>query len=413
MSTTTLAGKTFEYKSRNTDGKLVKGRLEASSEAAAVERLRSMGLSPVGLTESVAGTGLQKEISIGSLGNSVGLKDLAVMSRQAATMVSSGLSLLRTLAILAEQSENKKLKATLSTVARDVETGWSLSDAMGKHPADFPPLMVNMIRAGETGGFLEGALETIAVNYEKEAKLRSTIKSAMTYPIMVLLLSLISVVIMLVFIVPIFKEMFDGMGAELPLPTQFLVSLSVAMPWVLLVAVPAGIVFAVWWRAKKNTEGVRRVVDPFKLKLPVFGPLLKKIAITRFSRNLSDMIAAGVPILQALVIVGETSGNWVIEQAAKNVANSVRQGRSISGPLSEEPVFPTMVVQMIAVGEDSGALETMLSKVADFYDAEVEATTEALTSLIEPLLIAFLGVLVGGMIVALYLPIFNIITLVE
>jgi type IV pilus assembly protein PilC len=413
MATATLAAKSYEYKSRNAEGKLVKGRLEASSEGAAVERLRSMGLSPVGLTESIAGTGLQKEISFGGLGKGVGLKDLAIMSRQAATMVSSGLSLLRTLAILSEQSANKKLKTILQAVARDVETGWSLSDALGKHPNDFPPLMVNMIRAGETGGFLEGALETIATNYEKEAKLRSTIKSAMTYPVMVLLLSLVSIVIMLTFIVPIFKTMFEGMGGELPLPTMLLVYLSASMVYVLPIGAVVGITFAVWWRSNKNTERVRKVVDPFKLKLPVFGGLLKKIAITRFSRNLSDMIAAGVPILQALVIVGETSGNWVIERAARNVANSVREGKSLSGPLAEEPVFPTMVVQMIAVGEDSGALETMLSKIADFYDSEVQATTEALTSLIEPLLIAFLGIIVGGMIVALYLPIFSIITLIK
>jgi len=413
MATATLAAKSYEYKSRNAEGKLVKGRLVASSEGAAVERLRSMGLSPVGLTESVAGTGLQKEISLGGLSKGVGLKDLAIMSRQAATMVSSGLSLLRTLAILSEQSENKKLKTLLQTVARDVETGWSLSDALGKHPTDFPPLMVNMIRAGETGGFLEGALETIATNYEKEAKLRSTIKSAMTYPVMVLLLSLVSIVIMLTFIVPIFKEMFEGMGGELPLPTMLLVYLSASMVYVIPIGAVVGITFAVWWRANKNTERVRKFVDPLKLKLPVFCGLLKKIAITRFSRNLSDMIAAGVPILQALVIVGETSGNWVIEQAARNVANSVREGKSLSGPLAQEPVFPTMVVQMIAVGEDSGALETMLSKIADFYDSEVQATTEALTSLIEPLLIAFLGIIVGGMIVALYLPIFSIITLVK
>jgi type IV pilus assembly protein PilC len=410
---TALAGKAFNYTGRNSAGKVVKGRLEAPSEGAVVDRLRTMGVAPIGIEESVAGTGLSKEINLGSFGKSIGLKDFAIMSRQASTMVSSGLSLLRTLSILAEQTENKKLKGLLVQVTRDVETGWSLSDSLGKHPNDFPPLMVNMIRAGETGGFLEGALDSIATNYEKEAKLRSTIKSAMTYPVMVLILSLVAVVVMLTFIVPIFKEMFESMGGTLPLPTQVLVVLSASMVYVVPTALVVGIAFTLWWRVNKNTERVRKVIDPFKLRLPVFGKLLKMIAITRFSRNLSDMIRAGVPILQALVIVGETSGNYVIEQAARNVANSVRQGKSISGPLSEEAVFPAMVVQMISVGEDSGALETMLSKIADFYDSEVQATTEALTSLIEPLLIAFLGIIVGGMIVALYMPIFNIITLVK
>jgi type IV pilus assembly protein PilC len=235
----------------------------------------------------------------------------------------------------------------------------------------------------------------------------------MAYPVMVLALSGVAVILMLTFIVPVFKTMFEGLGSELPLPTQALVTLSESMVWFIPLATVVGIVFSVWWRRNKNTEAVLRVVDPLKLKLPVFGNLMKKIAVARFTRNLSNMIGAGVPILQALSIVGETSGNWVLSQAAKRVTDSVRQGKSIAGPLADEPVFPSMVVQMISVGEDSGSLEVMLSKVADFYDDEVQATTEALTSLIEPLLIAFLGVVVGGMIVALYLPIFSIATAVQ
>jgi len=403
----------WDYRGRNGSGKVVKGRLEGATEGAVVEKLRQMGLAPISVSEAQAGSGLNREINIGIFEKGVGLKDLAILSRQAATMVGAGLSLLKTLVILSEQSENPKLKKILPQVTRDVESGWSLSDALAKHPRDFPPLMVNMIRAGETGGFLESALDTIATNYEKESKLRDTIRSAMTYPVMVLILSLVAVIVMLTFIVPIFKEMFEGMGGELPLPTMMLVYLSQAMPIVLPILIVAIVAFSMWWRANKNTEAVRRRLDPLKLRLPVFGPLLKKIALTRFSRNLADMLAAGVPILHALTVVGETSGNWVIEQASKNVSNSVRQGRSISGPLSEETVFPTMAVQMIAVGEDAGALETMLKKIADFYDSEVQATTEALTSIIEPLLIAFLGVVVGGMIVALYLPIFQIITLIK
>lgn len=405
--------KSFEYTSRNQAGKLIKGKLTAPSETAAATRLGGMGLTPVAIKESAAGTGLRREITIGNLGKSVGLKDLAIMTRQLSTMISSGLSLLRALSILSEQTQNKHLAEILTKVVSDIESGSSLSDAIGRHPVEFPPIMINMVRAGEVGGFLDTALDSVAVNFEKEAKLRSTIKSAMAYPVMVLLLSAVSVVIMLLFIVPIFKEMFEGLGSQLPPPTQFLVTLSENMVWLLPVLLVVGVGFSVWWRANKNTDAVRRVVDPIKLKLPVFGTLFKRIAIARFTRNLSNMVGAGVPILQALSVVGETSGNWVISEASKRVADSVRQGRSIAGPLADEPVFPPMVVQMISVGEDSGSLEVMLGKISDFYDAEVQATTEALTSLIEPLLIAFLGVVIGGMIIALYMPIFSIATVVQ
>jgi len=411
MSTTAL--RSFEYKTRNTSGKLVKGRLEATNENAAAAKLSGMGLTPVAIKETAAATGLNRDINFGSFGKQVSLKDLAVMTRQLSTMIAAGLSLLRALVILADQTENKRLAEVLGKVSHDVEIGSSLSDSMAKYPIEFPPLMINMVKAGEVGGFLDSALDSVAQNFEKEAKLRSTIKSAMAYPVMVLALSGVAVVLMLLFIVPVFKTMFEGLGSELPLPTQFLVSLSQSMVVVLPVAVVVGLVFSVWWRKNKNTEAVLRVIDPIKLKLPVFGALMKKIAVARFTRNLSNMIGSGVPILQALAIVGETSGNWVIGQAAKRVADSVRQGKSIAGPLAEEPVFPAMVVQMIAVGEDSGSLEVMLSKVSDFYDSEVQATTEALTSLIEPLLIAFLGIVVGGMIIALYLPIFGIATAVK
>ena len=411
MSTTAL--RSYEYKTRNTSGKLVKGRLEATNENAAAAKLNGMGLTPVAIKETAAATGLNRDINLGSFGKQVSLKDLAVMTRQLSTMIAAGLSLLRALVILADQTENKKLAEVLGKVSHDVEIGSSLSDAMAKYPIEFPPLMVNMVKAGEIGGFLDSALDSVAHNFEKEAKLRSTIKSAMAYPVMVLALSGVAVVLMLLFIVPVFKTMFEGLGSELPLPTQFLVSLSQSMVFVLPAAIVVGLVFSIWWRKNKNTEAVLKVVDPIKLKLPVFGALMKKIAVARFTRNLSNMIGSGVPILQALAIVGETSGNWVIGQAAKRVADSVRQGKSIAGPLADEPVFPAMVVQMIAVGEDSGSLEVMLSKVSDFYDSEVQATTEALTSLIEPLLIAFLGVVVGGMIIALYLPIFGIASAVK
>ena len=403
----------FAYTGRNTAGKLVKGRLDAANEAAVVSRLRGMGVSPVSIKESAQAAGFQRDIVIPGFTQTVKLKDLAIMSRQMATMIGSGLSLLRTLTILSEQTESRPLTKILEKVRDDVQTGISTSDAFARHSDAFPPLMINMIRAGETGGFLEGALGSIATNFEKEVKLRGTIKSAMTYPVIVFVMAILAVIAMLVFIVPVFQKMFQTLGGQLPLPTMMLVYLSQSMVYVIPILAIVGISFAIWWPKNKNTERVRKVLDPIKLKLPVFGLLLKKIAVARFSRNFSNMISAGVPILQALNIVGETSGNWVIENALRDVAESVRQGQSIAAPLAGQPVFPTMVTQMIAVGEDAGSLEMMLDKIADFYDQEVEAATEQLTAMIEPIMVAFLGVVVGGMIVALYLPIFNIATLIK
>ncbi|WP_025156585.1 type II secretion system F family protein [Leifsonia aquatica] len=402
----------FVYKGRNADGKVVKGKLDAPGEAAVAARLRTMGLSPIAIEKAPEATGLNREINL-SLGSGVGLKDLAVASRQMATMIGAGLSLLKTLNILADQTANKKLATVLGRVRDDVETGVSVADAMRKDEAIFTPLMVNMVRAGETGGFLDGALESVAANFEKEVKLRATIKSALTYPIIVFIMSIVAVVAMLIFIVPVFENMFKGFGKELPLPTQILVLLSHAMVWVVPVLLVGGVIFAVWWNKNKNEERVRRRIDPLKLRLPVFGMLLKKIAIARFARNFSNMIGAGVPILRALQIVGETSGNWVIENALGAVREGVRQGEAIAAPLAQQPVFPAMVTQMVAVGEDSGSLETMLSKIADFYEQEVAAATEQLTAMIEPLVVAFLGVIIGGMVIALYMPIFQIATVVK
>jgi len=401
----------YAYRGRDAGGRLVKGRVDASSEAAVASRLRTLGVSPIAITEANA-TGLNREIDI-RFGSGVKLKDLAVMSRQMSTMIGAGLSLLKTLNVLGEQTANKRLAKILTEVSTQVEAGSALSDAFRKQGDVFPPLMVNMVRAGETGGFLDSALESIATNFEKEVKLRGTIKSALTYPVIVLIMSLVSVIGMLLFIVPVFDNMFKSLGGQLPLPTEILVVLSHSMVWlapVLLVLIIAG---AWWWAKNKNSEKVRRKVDPIKLKLPVFGPLMKKIAVARFSRNFANMIGAGVPILQAIRIVGETSGNWVIERALIGVAESVRSGESISRPLLEHPVFPSMVTQMIAVGEDAGSLEVMLEKIADFYDDEVQAATEQLTAMIEPLMIAFLGVVIGGMVIALYMPIFQISSLIK
>jgi type IV pilus assembly protein PilC len=407
MSTAT---KSFEYSVRDRRGKLVGGKLEAPSEAALVQKLVGMGYAPVSIRETNAG--MNREITLPG-GNRVKLKDLSIMSRQFATMINSGLSLIRALSILAEQTQNKTLAKTLAEVRNSVEAGQSLSSSFGKHPKVFPPIVVNMVRAGEVGGFLDRVMLQIAANFEAEVKLRGKIKSAMTYPVVVFVMALLAVFGMLLFIVPIFAKMFSDLGGTLPAPTQVLVNLSSALRLlgpVLAVGLVVG--FVVWGRVR-HTERVRRVVDPLKLRVPVFGPLFQKVAISRFSRNLGTMLSSGVPILQSLEIVGDTAGNVVLRDAAVAVQDSVRRGESLAGPLAQHKVFPPMVVQMLSVGEDTGAIDTMLAKVADFYDTEVEATTEALTSLIEPLMIAVLGTVIGGMIVALYMPIFNVFDLIK
>ncbi len=410
MAATKQATKTFEYSVRDRKGKLVNGKLEAASEAALVQKLRGMGYAPLNVRES--GTGLSRDITIPGF-DRVKLKDLAVMSRQFATMINSGLSLLRALSILADQTENKLLAKTLGEVRTAVETGQSLSSSLAKHPKVFPPLVVNMVRAGEVGGFLDRVMLQIAENYEAEVKLRSKIKSAMTYPVVVFVIAILASLGMLLFIVPVFAKMFSDLGGKLPLPTQILVNLSDALRLVAPVGVVVLIGAGIGWAKVRHLERVRQVVDPMKLRMPIFGGLFQKIAISRFSRNLGTMLASGVPILQSLEIVGETSGNVVLRAAALSVQDSVRRGESLAGPLAAHKVFPPMVVQMLAVGEDTGAIDTMLHKVSDFYDAEVEATTEALTSLIEPLMIAVLGTIIGGMIIALYMPIFGVFDLIK
>ena len=399
--------KTFEYAVRDREGKLVKGRIEAQNQAAVANRLRSMGLAPTSITE-ISTTGLQREIHLPGMGERVSLKDLAVFSRQMATMISAGLSLIRTLGILAEQTESKALAKVVAQVRTDVEVGGSLSASLDKHHRVFPPIMINIVRAGEVGGFLERAMLSVAENFEAEVKLRAKVKSAMTYPVVVFCIAILAVVGMLLFIVPVFQGIFADLGHELPLPTRILVWLSHLMRWALPVIVVALIAFAFWWRAHKNDDAVRSRVDPWKIRVPIFGNLFRKIAIARFARNFGTMLGAGVPLLQALDIVGKTAGNWVVERAVESVEESVRIGHPLAEPLSRHPVFPPMVVQMMTVGEEAGALEVMLEKISEFYDQEVETTTEQLTSLIEPLMIAVLGVIVGGMIIALYLPIFSV-----
>jgi type IV pilus assembly protein PilC len=407
-TTVTTTGTHFAYTSRKQSGKVVHGRMEAPNEAAVVSRLRTMGLSPVTIEQTAASSGLSMDIKIPGFERRVPLKDIAVMSRQLSTMIGAGLSLLRALTILTDQTENKRLASVLDEVRTDVERGSSLSEAVAKHDRVFPPMMIHLIRAGELGGFLDKSLESVAGTFEADVKLRATIKSALTYPVIVLCMAVIATIAMLVFIVPVFQNMFASLGGTLPLPTLILINVSHNMIWILPLLIVAAIAGLFWWRRNGHKDTVRAVVDPLRLKIPVFGMLMRKVAVARFTRNFATMTGAGVPILQSLDIVGQTSGNYVIEQALKRVQDSVRAGRSIAEPLVREPVFPSMVTQMIAVGEDSGSMETMLNKIADFYDDEVQATTEALTSLIEPIMIAVIGIIIGGMIVALYMPMFTI-----
>lgn len=399
---------TFSYQVRDKQGKMVTGELEADNSSAVADRLRSMGYAPIQI-EKKKESALEKELTIPGFGPKVKLKDLAVFSRQFATMIASGLSLLRALAILAEQTENPALSEIINTVASDVESGRSLSAAMADHE-EFPALYIALVRAGEAAGMLDQVLLQVADNLEKDVALRSKIKSAMTYPVIVFVMAIALTGVMLVFIVPTFAGLFESLGGELPAPTQILVSASnflASIPGIITVFVAP---FALWqaFKAYRKTEDGRFQLDKLKLKLPVFGELFRKIAITRFARNLGILLKAGVPILQALEITAETVNNGVIGNAVKDVQDSVREGEAMHDPLSEHEVFPPMVVQMIAVGEETGAVDTMLDKIADFYDREVEATTEQLTALMEPIMIGVLGGIVGSMVISLYLPIFDI-----
>lgn len=400
----------YRVKARSRTGRLVESRLKAVSEAEAVARVRQQGMTPIAV--EVGGTGLNREIRLGK--GRVKPKDLAVFSRQFSTMLSSGLPILRCLAILAEQSDSTRLKDVLLEVREQVEKGDSLSDALAAHQ-EFPPLMVSMVRAGEVGGFLDETMLQIADATEAEVRLRGKIKSALTYPVAVAVIALLITVGMLIFIVPVFAGLFSEFGGELPLPTRILVVASdvVSNPLFFIPAIAIIVVGTTVYRRKRNSISVRRVVDPLKFRIPVFGNLFRTIALARFTRNFATLLHAGVPILTTLDIVGETSGNIVISDAVAAIKESVRQGTGISRPLNQHSVFPDMVVQMIAVGEDSGALDKMLEKVADFYDQEAEATTEQLMALLEPIMIITLGAVVGGMIIAMYLPIFKIFDLIQ
>ena len=402
---------TYAFKVRTAEGRVVEGTMDADGEAAVANRLRGQGLIPLQINKEQQST-MKKELHL--LPQKVKLRDVAVFSRQFATMISSGLSLLRTLNILAEQAENPLLQKTVGAVRDDVERGSSLSQSMAKHPKVYSDLYVAMVRAGETGGQLDTVLNRVADNFEADYKLRQKVKSAMTYPVVVAGIAVLLVTVMLLFVVPTFAEMFTGLGGELPLPTKILLNLSVAAKWLVPLVIVLTILGRIGYkRGRAANANFRHRTDALKLKAPVFGELFKKVALSRFARTLALLLRAGVPVLQALDIVSQTTGNEVLARASQDVKESVRSGETMAGPLGRHDVFPPMVVQMIGVGEDTGALDAMLDKVSDFYDQEVESTTESLTSLIEPLMIAVLGGIVGSMIVALYMPMFAIFDLVK
>jgi len=399
----------YRYSAKDPSGRVIAGTIEADSDAAVVERLRDMGFFI---------TNLEKQAPRRELGDllqglfGVGLKDLAIFSRQFSTMVNSGLSLVRTLSILEQQTANKKLREITAQVRLDVESGKPLSEALGRHPRVFSSLYVNMVKAGETGGVLDEVLNRIATFLEKEQELRSKIRAAMVYPALLTAAALGGLMFMTIVILPQFQNLFKELGgdASLPLPTQIAMAVSVTLRtyWYVFIGAIAAAVYGL--RRYLRTPAGRARYDRLKLSLPVLGDLNRKIVVSRFSRTLGTLIASGVPIMQALEVVAKAIDNTVIGEAVDAVRNSIREGQSIAIPLQFSGVFPPMVVQMTKVGEETGALESMLQKVADFYDVEIETTVQSLTSMLEPLLIIFMGVVVGAMVISLYLPIFSLAT---
>jgi type IV pilus assembly protein PilC len=384
-------------------GRNLKGEIDAATEAIALSQLKKrnftvkkLKLKPKDLFENIS-----------FLKPKVTNKDLVVFTRQFSTMIDAGLPLVQGLTILAEQAENPTFKAILKEITKDVEGGSTLAEAMKKHPKVFDSLFVNLVAAGEVGGILDTILRRLAQFIEKAERLKGQIKGAMTYPIVVMAIAILVIAVILVFVIPVFEDMFKSFGSALPTPTQIVVNMSRFLKgnihWVII-----GLGALIYgFKRYRNTASGRKQTDTLFLKLPIFGNLLKKTAVARFTRTLGTMISSGVPILDALEIVAKTAGNVVIEEIIYEVRGSIAEGQTIAEPLSENDIFPGMVIQMIAVGEATGALDSMLEKIADFYDEEVDAAVAALTSMLEPLLMVFLGGSIGGLVIAMYLPIFG------
>jgi type IV pilus assembly protein PilC len=421
----------FQYKARDNRGRVVEASAQADSPQDLKARLASRGMSVIEVRQSgqAGAGGGGKVVPINAKGAAavpmefkippgvqklfepkVGLKDMVIFSRQFASMVKAGVAILRGLSVMVEQCENKKMKEVLDSVRRSVESGLSLSDALDKHRDVFDRLYVAMVRAGEAGGILEEVLSRLADFLEARSRLTQKVQAAMYYPVAVMIVAILVLWGMLTFILPVFKNIFSSMGAELPAFTNMLLSLSevVRSPWMLVFLAACG---AAAWGIKQwyKTEIGQMKIDSLILRLPVFGDLLKKVAIARFSRTFGTLVRSGVPMLSALEVVKETAGNAVIQKSIENIHTEVRQGGTISKPLSKDKLFPPMVTQMIAIGEETGKLDDMLQKIADFYDVEVENSVEALTSLLEPIMVVGIGGIVGSVVVGMYLPIFTII----
>lgn len=398
----------YVWKGKNSFGEKRKGEIEAVDEAGARAQLRRLRIDNPTVKEK------PKDLfeNINFFKPKVTGKDIVIFTRQLSTMIDAGLPLVQCLQILGKQQANVTFKKVLTTIQSDVETGTTLADSMRKHPKVFDNLYSNMIEAGELGGILDTILSRLAAFKEKSMALQKKIKGAMTYPAICLGISLVILVVILVFVVPVFDKMFKDFGSTLPAPTQIVINLSNFFKSNIIYILIAAMVLS--WVVKKiySTDKGRLKIDYMVLWTPVIGSLIRKVAVSKFTRTLSTMLQSGVPILDALQVVARTSGNKIIERAVIRVAESIAEGRPIAEPLEESGVFPNMVVQMIHVGESVGALDTMLEKIADFYDEEVDQAVDNLTAMIEPFMMVFLGGMIGGLVVAMYLPIFKIASVV-
>ena len=395
----------FVYEAKNRQGIIRKGEFEAPDDAAVIAHLRSQALAPLKVKPK---GGVRFDINKYIPLNKVSIKEIVIFTRQFATMIDAGLPLVQCLDILASQQINKHFKAVLLQVKEDVEAGSTFADALRKHKAEFDDLYVNLVAAGEVGGILDTILNRLAAYMEKIEKLKRQVKGAFIYPIAVLVVAVGVVAALLIWVIPVFAQMFSDFGGALPRPTQIVINISDFLRHNLLLILAAMVGIFVGTRRYYKTKQGRKLIDEWILKVPIFGSLIQKVAIARFSRTLGTMISAGVPILDALDIVARTAGNKTVETEIYKTRESISTGKTIAEPLSQSKVFPPMVVQMVAVGEQTGSMDAMLQKIADFYDDEVDSAVAALTSLLEPMLMVFLGTTVGGILVAMYLPIFKI-----
>jgi len=402
---------TYTYTAKKERGALLNGEVVGDSKATVVAELRRKGFTVVTLEEKRGGIDLKVLLENSKR---ISVRDKAVFARQFATMISSGLAVLRALYVLEEQTQNQKLSKIIKAVRDDVEAGSPLSESMAKHPAAFDRLYVSMVKAGETSGALDATLMRLATQLEKADSLRRSIKSAMTYPILIGAFAIMVMIGMLLFIIPIFANMYNDLGGKLPTLTRIMMGVSSMLKGYWFIIFPV-IGLTVWALMRlKNTEQGRRVWDKFKLKLPMkIGPIIQKLAVARFSRTFATLVSSGVPILQAIDITGKTSGNTVMEDAMVDVKESVRSGEPIAKPLMRVGVFPPMVTHMISIGEETGALDAMLNRIADFYEDECDAAVKSLTSIIEPIMMMFIGGLVGLIVISMYLPMFNMMNLVK